>query len=72
MTSRRSNKFKPFPDVAIELRLDERYLDFAFSDNGEGDPERLIIELEEAGDLHISVTEDDNGNHKIEFFINED
>ena len=71
MTSWRSSK-PTFPDIAIELRLDERYLDFAFSDNGEGDPERLIIELEEAGDLHITVSEDEHGNRKIEFLIDED
>jgi hypothetical protein len=73
MPSRKSNKpLVHIPAVAIELQLDERLLDFAFSDHGQGDPERLLIELEEAGDLIITITELDNGDKQIQFFISED
>lgn len=66
MPSRTSRKPQLLPEVAIEVHLDERLLDFAFSDNGEGNPERLLIELEEAGDLTIIITELDNGDKQIQ------
>lgn len=72
MPSRTSNnKQRINPEVAIEIHLDERLLDFAFSDNGEGDPERLLIELEETGDLIITVAELPNGDRQIQFIMKE-
>jgi hypothetical protein len=70
MTLRRSSKDKP-PEIAIEINLDERLLDFAFSDQGTGDPERLLIEMEEDGDLIITVTEDEFGRKRVELYIEE-
>lgn len=64
MTSQKSNS-STRPIIAIEIGLDDRLLDFAFSDNGSGDPERILIEMEEAGDLIIRVSEDTQGNKTI-------
>jgi hypothetical protein len=71
MPLRRSSSKSKLPEVAIEIGLDERLLDFAFSDGGQGDPERLLIELEEAGDLTIIVTEMPNGDKQIQFILEE-
>lgn len=64
-----SGKNKPDPEIAIEISIDERFLDFAFSDNGERNPERILIEREEAGDLYIIVTELENGGKQIQFIF---
>lgn len=65
----KSKRASSTPDVAVEISIDDRVLDFAFSDNGEQNPERILIEQEEAGDLTIIVTALENGGKKIQFIF---